>query len=85
MNTKSYTKADLVAIIERQTAEIEALRREVSISKVQPAPVEVKEHEYASYDEASERCKALVAWDTEHRFVFTQRGCKVICKPRATH
>lgn len=46
---------------------------------------EERVHEYDTFAEATARCKALVAWDTDRRYMFVQRGTKVVCKIRAAH
>ncbi len=41
--------------------------------------------EYADFNEARENCRRLVAWDADRRYMFVQRGNKVICKIRTAH
>lgn len=88
------TKLELEQINTTLASENAALRAEVSALTVQlaaaptkaakPAYIaeEEKVHEYPDFTAAQQRCKELVAWDTQRKFKFVQRGCRVICKVR---
>lgn len=91
MNAR-ITKNELIAINSKLAAENAALRAQISELSVQRAAsggreqsAECKVHNYASFKEAKDNMLRLIAWDTDKRFTFTQRGDKVICKLRATH
>lgn len=85
------TKFQLEQTVARLASENAALRAQVSEltvrtqAKVLSTPSEERVHEYDSFAEATARCKALVAWDTDRRYMFVQRGNKVVCKIRAAH
>ena len=85
------TKIELEQINTRLATENAALRAENASLKVlaeAKAPRteyvadEEKVHEYPDFAAAQQRCKELVAWDTQRKFKFVQRGCRVICKVR---
>lgn len=87
----SMNKTELANLVRVQSAELAALRTQLSElsvrseAKVLSTPTEERVHEYESFAEATARCKALVAWDTDRCYMFVQRGNKVICKIRAAH
>lgn len=81
------TKNELIAINARLSAEIAALRAELSAAKVQ-RHVESNvrpqiEHEYPSPEEALAACRRLAASEYNKRAVFSAVGCKVIARARA--
>lgn len=81
------TKNELIAINARLSAEIAALRAELSAAKVQ-RHVEHNvrpqtEHEYATREEAIAACKRLAASEHNQRAVFSVVGTKVIARARA--
>ena len=85
------TKLELEQINTRLAAENAALRAENTSLKVlaeakstrtEYVEEEEKVHEYDTFDAAQQRCKELVAWDTQRKFKFVQRGTRVICKVR---
>lgn len=85
------TKLELEQINTRLAAENAALRAELTSAKTlaegkahrtEHVAVEEKVHEYPDYAAAQQRCKELVAWDTQRKFQFVQRGTRVICKVR---
>jgi len=86
------TKNELINKLLASASEIVQLRARISelevLRQAQP-PVdqcaECREREYASFVEAKNNMLRLIAWDTDKRFVFTQRGNKVVCKLRAHH
>lgn len=90
------TKNELIAINARLSAEVAALRAELSALKVQCATLsEIAsdahnnnvrpqvEHEYPSREEAIAACKRLVASEHNQRAVFSVVGTKVIARARA--
>lgn len=81
------TKNELITINARLSAEIAALRAELSAAKVQQH-VERNarpqtEHEYATREEAVAACKRLAASEYNRRAVFSVVGTKVIARARA--
>jgi len=85
------TKIELEQINTRLAAENAALRAENTSLKVlveakatrtEHVADEEKVHEYPDFAAAQQRCKELVAWDTQRKFKFVQRGTRVICKVR---
>ena len=90
------TKLELEQINTRLAAENEQLRADnsalsVALKIAQAIPKatrteyvaeEEKVHEYPDFAAAQQRCKELVAWDTQRKFKFVQRGTRVICKVR---
>ena len=81
------TKNELIAINARLSAEVAALRAELSAAKVQQH-VERNarpqtEHEYATREEAIAACKRLAASEYNKRAVFSVVGAKVIARARA--
>ena len=87
----SMNKTELANLVRTQAAELAALRTQLSElsvraeAKVLSTPTDERVHEYDTFAEATARCKALVAWDTDRRYMFVQRGNKVVCKIRAAH
>ena len=90
------TKNELIAINARLSAEVAALRAELSAVKVQrdterssarrdsASTVRPQtEHEYPSREEAIAACKRLVASEHNQRAVFSVVGTKVIARARA--
>lgn len=92
------TKNELIAINARLSAEIAALRAELSAAKVQrdtnterssarrdsASTVRPQtEHEYPSREEAIAACKRLAASEYNQRAVFSVVGTKVIARARA--
>lgn len=87
----TMTKLELEQINTRLAAENAALRAENTSLKVlaeakstrtEYVADEEKVHEYPDFAAAQQRCKELVAWDTQRKFKFVQRGTRVICKVR---
>ena len=81
------TKNELIAINARLSAEVAALRAELSAAKVQQH-VERNarpqtEHEYATREEAMAACKRLAASEHNQRAVFSVVGTTVIARARA--
>ena len=81
------TKNELIAINARLSAEVAALRAELSAVKVQQhverSARPQTEHEYPSREEAIAACKRLAASEHNKRAVFSVVGAKVIARARA--